>query len=119
MWVAQQISCTLGIYITIPNSSKVTVLKQKQDNFMGEVSTTWRSVLKALGLGTACTPLLADWARLASSGIGRCVPHAGSHGCLASTSLMGLSSSSQPLTLQAFRYSRDLNLLMTMLAVRN
>lgn len=69
MWVAQQISCTLGIYITILNSSKVTVLKQKQDNFMGEVSTIWRSVLKALGLGTACTPLLADWARLASSGI--------------------------------------------------
>lgn len=37
--------CILDIYITIHNSSKITVTKQQQCNFMFEVSTGWGTEL--------------------------------------------------------------------------
>lgn len=36
-----------NIYIMIPNSSKITVMKQQQSNFMTGVSTPWGAVLEA------------------------------------------------------------------------
>ena len=38
--VAYQISCVSGIYVTIHNSSKITVMKYQENNFKVEVTTT-------------------------------------------------------------------------------
>ena len=44
--VGGQISCTSDIYITVYNSSKITVMKWQQNNFIVEVSTARRTILK-------------------------------------------------------------------------